>query len=287
MSKALPMTQAIETITPNRAEQWLKLNVDNNRAIVKTRVDAYVEAIRAGRWLLTPEGVMFDTQGRLIDGQHRLTAIAQAGTPVKMVVWRNVPFDVMSVVNTGVARSLADVLTVTGAVGVQGAPKVAVARATAVNLIFHPEQGTKKLRPDQYERVIENFGSDIEWTLTSYPNNGGSMNSTLSRKVRSVMVMGALAVAHKKFPGPTEMFADRLDTGLELKEGDPAHALRRYLDGITLTGGGAPRLTVAHATFRAAYAALKNERIGILKTAYFTGENPEFLKILRAYEVVE
>jgi hypothetical protein len=284
---AAKMEMKLETISPERAAALLAKNVSNNRAIVRARVDQLADAIKEDRFRTTPEGIMLNEAGNLIDGQHRLSAVVTAGKPVKMYVWYNVPTDMMEAINVGQTRTLADVLTITGELGIKGAPKIAVARASAINLIFTPEQNTKKLTKLQYEWVRENYAEDIEWTLKNYPLSGGSANAgAISRKFRSVMVMGALAIAHKKYPEQVEVFARKADKGVELLETDPAYALRRYLDNSTLTGGGAPRLTVAYATFRCVSAALRHEKLGIVKPAFLTETNPEFSKVLRTFGVI-
>lgn len=282
------MEAKLETITPERAIELLSRNIKNNRAIVRSRVEQLADLMKDDRFHTTPEGIMLNENGDLIDGQHRLSAVVMAGATVRMYVWYNVPTEMMEAINTGQARSLADVLTVTDDLGIDGPARIAVARATAVNLIFHPTQNTKKLTKPQYEWVRDNYGSDIEWTLQNYPHTGGTSGGMGSgRKVRSVMVMGALAIAHKKYPDMVEEFSRKADKGLELTEFDPAYAMRRFLDTVTLTGGGAPRLTVAYATFRCLYAALKHEKLGIVRPSYLTEANPEFNKILRTFGVIE
>lgn len=281
------MVVKLELISPERAAALLAKNVPNNRAIVRSRVEQLAGLMADERFLTTPEGIMLDEFGNLMDGQHRLSAVVMSGRTVEMYVWYNVPVEMMEAINTGQTRSLADVLTVTGGLGIDGPPKIAVARAAAINLVFHPNQNTKRLTLPQYEWVKNRFSDDIEWTLKSYPFNGGSLATTgVGRKVRSVMVMGALAIAHKKYPEEVETFARKADKGLELTETDPAYALRRFLDGVTLTGGGAPRLTTAYATLRCVHAALKHEKLGIIKTSYLHAESPEFSKVLRCFGVI-
>lgn len=278
------MEVKLETVTPQRAAELLAKNVANNRHITPARVEQYATLMKDDNFLTTPEGIIIDENGRLIDGQHRLSAVVLSGKTIKMHVWYNVPAEQMRAINTGAARTLADVLTVTEELGITGAPKIAVARANAITLILNPKHNTKKLTIEQYERVREKFGEDLQWSMTNYPNNGGT-GTALGRKARSVMVMGALVIAHKKYTEEIETFARKVDTGLELVETDPAYALRRFLDGSNITGDSVNRLTTAYATFRCAYAALKHEKISVLRTSLFTTENPEFAKILRFFGV--
>lgn len=75
--------------TPKKAEAALKTN-KNNRRIRKARVKHYAAMMKAGQWKLIHQGVAFDTQGKLIDGQHRLLAVRESGMSIPMVTATNI-----------------------------------------------------------------------------------------------------------------------------------------------------------------------------------------------------
>lgn len=75
----------VEVITPAIAKDMLEHN-PNNRKIKPHIVSSIAESIRAGRFTFTNASIGFDTDGNLIDGQHRLSAIVAADTPIAMVV---------------------------------------------------------------------------------------------------------------------------------------------------------------------------------------------------------
>lgn len=95
-------------VTPAMAEEWLKSNTMNRR-IRKNHVRALARDIAEGRYMFNPQPVSFGTDGSLLDGQHRLTAIVKAGVPAPMAVWFNIALDTRRVMDTGKVRSLADV----------------------------------------------------------------------------------------------------------------------------------------------------------------------------------
>lgn len=107
------MNSEIMVITPEMASEWLKNN-PNNRPINMRDVTAMINTIKAGRFVLTHQGIAFDEDGRLIDGQHRLTAIALAGIPVTMMVSTNVPRQNMTAVDAGRGRNKVDRDTIIG-----------------------------------------------------------------------------------------------------------------------------------------------------------------------------
>lgn len=86
----MAMETQVMTITPDMAREWLKLNMKYNRPVMKSTVHGYARQMRNGTWSLTHQGIAFDENGALIDGQHRLNAIIEANVPVQMNVTKNV-----------------------------------------------------------------------------------------------------------------------------------------------------------------------------------------------------
>ncbi len=102
---------AIEEVTPEVARIYLEHN-KTNRPIDKRLVNYYAKEMVICRWRENySEPVVFSSEGDLIDGQHRLNAIMQAGVPVRMAVMRGVDPDDIFIINTGKTRSAGDALT--------------------------------------------------------------------------------------------------------------------------------------------------------------------------------
>jgi hypothetical protein len=102
-----------QAITPRKAEEYLKLN-KVNRPLSKRLVRDFAEAMRRGEWQVTHQGIALDTDGILVDGQHRLAAIVEAGIPVEITVFTDVPVGTFDVLDTGKKRNAADVLAIEG-----------------------------------------------------------------------------------------------------------------------------------------------------------------------------
>lgn len=94
-------------VTPDLALQFLENN-HGNRRLRPHLVEFIASAIRRGEYKLTHQGIAFDSNGRLLDGQHRLHAIIAAGIAVPMMVTENVESDAFSVMDQGERRSMAD-----------------------------------------------------------------------------------------------------------------------------------------------------------------------------------
>jgi hypothetical protein len=79
------MNQMICDVSPAMAEEWLRKNI-SNRKVRPSWVLELSRRITAGEWKLTHQGIAFDRNNVLIDGQHRLHAIVKSGVTVPMQV---------------------------------------------------------------------------------------------------------------------------------------------------------------------------------------------------------
>ena len=99
----------IVTVTPDMARKMLEHN-DGNRPKKKPVVARYAAVMLAGNWSLSPDGLIFGRDGRLLQGQHRLSAVIVADVPIDFVVWTNVDDNVFRVLDRGVIRTASDAL---------------------------------------------------------------------------------------------------------------------------------------------------------------------------------
>lgn len=102
-------------VTPEMARDWL----DNarlvwQRNISQGRVRALADDITNGNWRTTHQGIAFRRDGKLIDGQHRLSAIVRAGKPVDILVFFEIDENTMMHIDAGRARSTTDAMRVSG-----------------------------------------------------------------------------------------------------------------------------------------------------------------------------
>jgi hypothetical protein len=96
-------------ITPDIAREMLQKNVGNRNPRPKTFM-AYERDMRAGKWVETHEAIAVSKSGNIINGQHRLMALARAGVSLWFLV---VTYDDTETANQlpidcGARRSLAD-----------------------------------------------------------------------------------------------------------------------------------------------------------------------------------
>lgn len=104
---------AIETITPEIAKAYLEHNT-TNRNPNKNQVAYYARMMSEGKWVLNGESIIFDSEGNLIDGQHRLMAVVLANTPIQAIVVRDVEHEAFITIDRGKTRSISDAFSIKG-----------------------------------------------------------------------------------------------------------------------------------------------------------------------------
>lgn len=105
------ITNQAMAVTPELAREFLKTN-STNRPLKRGTVQRYAQMMRNGEWRLTPQSVVFDTNGVLINGQHTLHAVIESGTTVQLMVSRGWPAETFAVLDRGANRTAADALRI-------------------------------------------------------------------------------------------------------------------------------------------------------------------------------
>lgn len=77
----------VEVVTPESAKEMLKGN-STNRPLSSRLVKAYSRDMENGDFKTTHQGIALNSKGEVVDGQHRLQAIIDAGVPIRLVVAR-------------------------------------------------------------------------------------------------------------------------------------------------------------------------------------------------------
>jgi hypothetical protein len=225
--KVLKPSVRIETITPAKAERILEESNTHNRALRGDRVTALAGNIDRDEWKLTGAAIVFDVDGVLLDGQHRLAACAAGTKPIQVIVLRNAERESQDVMDDTLARRLGDALKLRGETDVNrlAAGINWYARLVYIEITGSPHYNTKAVRPS-IPQLLQFF--------TDHPGLRDAMKDAYP-------VQRAL----KLRPGPTiglwyrlglvdeehrDVFFNQLKTGANLPEESPILALRRYCE---------------------------------------------------------
>lgn len=104
--------QTIIKITPEDARRVLESHNQGNRYLRNAGSKYISKQILGGEWITDhPQPICFSEDGRLIDGQHRMSGIVIANEPVWASVRFGVNPDHLRYIDTGITRTLGDRIT--------------------------------------------------------------------------------------------------------------------------------------------------------------------------------
>lgn len=215
LAAAAPPPEVItitELITPESAKTYLLKN-SNNRAVSQKVVNGYAEDMIAGKWKLTHQGIAFDADGVLIDGQHRLLAIVKANVAVMMLVTMGAAADTRLVCDSGRARTMGQSLHLHGVPHGQ----LVTGHTNTIRLLLTEIEGsfTRSEIMQGYEQFREAFG----WITSTVGTHS---------YVRTAMVGAPFLLAYMTDPVKTAEAMGQFTSGANLAEDHPMFVLRKF-----------------------------------------------------------
>ncbi len=254
----------VEEVSPDRASQFLSMN-GVNRNLRKSHVTFLAGAMLRGEWELNGEAIKFTKDGRLIDGQHRLNAIVQAGVPIVLPVVRGVDDSAFKTLDTGAARNHADALSIAG-------ESLPTQLAAALRIVTCHDLG--KLQDHFSGSAGSPSNKQLHATLQQHPAVRDWVRKAYSDKIATGFRPPTLAAicylsscrsnGHRAYE-----FIEAVGTGVGLDAGNPALLLRERVWA---------EIAKKHVMRRKEYAAILIKAIN----AYRSGKSIKLLRWLSA-----
>lgn len=273
-SKVIPMTKRkleIVTLTPDAAKSLLEGN-QLNRPLNQNHVDRIARQIRTGKWKFNGDTIKIADSGDVLDGQHRLWAIFEAGMPVETIVVHGVPRDAFSTVDTlRRPRNGADILSLNGVAGPRS-----IAAAALTWLIRWQKSAIVNYRDPKNK--VEN--SDIE---EAYAHHPGIVEAVIRAKQSAGKIYppSVLGFVYYILANRNQDIADRFLDTLENPSGasirDPFFRLRANL--LDIKHARRDAVTVIAWCIKAANASKAGEKLERLKWANSGQFKEEFPKL--------
>jgi hypothetical protein len=211
------LSMEVIDITPELAKEMLGRNVSNRR-LTEGVVKAYARDMQAGRWTLNGEAIQFSEDGTLLNGQHRLSAIALSGVTVKMLVIHGLPKKAQETMDAGKKRTAVDNFTLRG----ETHAKTLAAIARKITLW---ERGDKQFR--EATTPVE-----LAETLEKYPEllrRSAEVGDRVHKGFRPLPA-SVLGTAHflltRVGPEDVPWFFGAIESGAGLDRDDPVLTLR-------------------------------------------------------------
>ena len=228
----LPSEPMVIDVTPDMASDWLSYrNHPKNRPLSKSVSAKYQADMEAepSRWRLTPEGLIFDTAGYIISGQHRLKAVANSGKTIEFWVFPGESRDIFDVVDQGYKRTAAHMLRVPHATSIANASRHLAALADG------DRWGMPRFPKVTTPEILETYRAwpEVSWYTTE---------AYAAYNAAQVPIGAHLAVlaqaARDGHIGRIAPWLEAMSTGVGLGDGDPRLMLReRFRRGVQVAPG--------------------------------------------------
>lgn len=223
------MNITLEEISPDLASGLLASN-EKNRSLNAHHVQFLAAQMLAGAWQMAGDPIRVASSGRLLDGQHRLSAIVQTGITLSMVVIRNLPEETFQVMDTGRIRSAADVLSAEGVLN-------ATTQASTARMAINYQKGNFYAAIGQSHGRKTKVGvSNTEIVQFLTKNNLDEFVKAGIQWYRESRIFTAseyafLYYTFNPFDTPTALFfLSSLASGAGLEAGTPIFLLRKKLE---------------------------------------------------------
>ncbi len=229
MKKRKDPTSLLEEITPKIATDILANHNNRNRKLSRRAVELYAREILAKEWRITNQGIGYDWNGNLLDGQNRLAAVVMSGKTIRTFVTRGLDPDVFDCLDSGKKRTAGDHMHTAGY------QKYASALAATVRMVKNLEDvAAGTLAPIGLGRIEISRTSARRFVRENETELYASVRMSKSKDAKSVFRSPALFAAlhftfsqHQK--GRADDFFQQLIHGENLTSVSPIFQLRKHL----------------------------------------------------------
>lgn len=218
------ITIELVDVTPEIAQKWLLRNI-KNRNLRKGVVAQYGRDMAAGEWAINGSTVVFDDNGILIDGQHRLNAIAGCdtlGAFFPTLVVHGVTEKAKRTIDGGAKRKMADRLKIDDT---QASPTILASLLRRAHMwdrgVYVNVGGSSPSAAEMYAYLETNPG--VLWS--------SEFAGSVRRRILAPTSVVAIAhwVTSRVSSGDAKWFFDQLIEPTELPAGHAIHALNKKL----------------------------------------------------------
>lgn len=207
-------------ITPEIAEAWLDKNI-NNRRILPRYLKLYTRDMKKNAWMLTGETIIFSWDGNLLNGQTRLKACVASGCSFPSLVVYGIDPRAQMAMDSGKARTGADVLAFLGIDKQRAALVVPIARLIhqvkndgamyggRSSMSQSELKDVTDRHPALVEYVVQRKGPrGMPWPALGFLNYVGS--KLMDRKHEAMMMIEVIQTGNPSRPGcPIHAFRER------------------------------------------------------------------------------
>ena len=269
------MKTQTKIITPQWASQILETRNPKNRPISKPFVERMARDMVCGAFATTHQGIAFDENGDLLDGQHRLAAVVKSGKPIEMVVTTGIPVkhklngvsvNTFELIDGGRKRGAGQMLSMAG---FKNANRQAAMVRVLINACARPTSFLSVTTAQTHKALYYLKNSPEE--IVQFGNSSYLLSPPCG-------VLAAIAFWHTFQPHASTLFADEL-SNVSGAPKSPSRALASWLKGRNIAGGNSS-VQCAKATASAIYHQTQGGKVDRVYAAdsaldWLLGQNKE------------
>lgn len=213
-------------ITPEMARDMLLFNTHNR--IMRM---AFVDSLAKNYQDYHPNPISQAQDGTILDGQHRLMAIAKSGIGRWVLLVRDVPVDMQNIIDTGKSRTAADVLSLNGKKNC-----ATLASAARVCMIWEREPinviGTHEITPSEILEYV-----DAHQELNEHVLKATTLTKRAAPKFKqptgSRFAVASLVISRAFGEAFSEAYLRSLILGVDISEESVIYVVRQRLLSIS------------------------------------------------------
>lgn len=203
--------------TPQWAQNILDHHNPRNRPIKSKLITQLCAAIKKGQWMRNGDHIRFDSNGDLLDGQHRLMAIVRTGVTLHLDVITGLDPESIHTVDTGGKRTGGDSFAI---LGIPNANRL----SAALDLV-------SRYSPNGV--LVPNDFSNAERAelIKKHPGLAAKLvKGDWHKKMLTPRIADACNyLFSQKDPELAKQFISQVVFGIGVEEGSPSHTLRKRL----------------------------------------------------------
>lgn len=211
------------TVTPEMAEHWLEAYNTKNRKVQKNHVEMIARDIKDGNWMVNAQPICFTGNPlapdvgdmRLLNGQHRLHACAEAGIPIELPIAINISGEAFPTFDIHAKRAASHGTSRKGDARVVNA---------AAKLLWRHESGM----PETLRKTPS--ASELKKTIEEHPGLAECFPRSRRRAFLEIGSAGIITYliyrVTRDDPVLGERFLQALETGEEIERGNPVASAR-------------------------------------------------------------
>lgn len=210
-------------VGPAEASKWLQHNA-RNRSLSKSHVTFLAKQMADGAWMLNGQAIIISHDDEVLDGQHRLHAIIESGSAVETLVVYGISQEAFRTIDTGKARTPADVVKLNYPDATAGLTAT-VSTAAYRSILMDAHVWHRNAKISNTEVLDYVHSNPVLFRLGEQSISLGGKPSIISHGVGTAL----WHQFHKKSQGKAEEFMTAFWTGEELRSTHPAYVVRHQL----------------------------------------------------------